>query len=200
MVYLEDDRATAVFETVSILNNGGVVVFPTDTVYGLLTALDNRHGYERIFRLKSRMRGKPLALLTESDSSASQAAGWLLADHDNARKQFECGAITLICQPSLLPPAVLPPAATNLQPGTVGRRIPSHTDLQQVLARVGGFIWSTSANPASAQPPATAPAMLSVLPLLDGNVDLVVLSRKQLPGTPSRLFQLLGNRLVELDR
>lgn len=200
VVYLEDDRTTALFETVNTLTAGGVVVFPTDTVYGLMTAVDSRHGYQRIFKLKGRLKGKPLALLIETHSSAAQAASWLLADHARVRQEFEAGTTTLICQPNLLPPATLPPAATNLQPGSVGLRLPRHQDLQQVLARIGGFIWATSANAAADPAPATAEAMLAAIAGFDGTPDLVVLSHEKLPGIPSRLVQLLGNRLVDLVR
>jgi tRNA threonylcarbamoyl adenosine modification protein (Sua5/YciO/YrdC/YwlC family) len=125
---------------------GGLVVFPTDTVYGLGTSAFSRSGVEAIFRLKGRAPDKPLPLLVADAEHARRWVQWTPQAEALAAK-FWPGGLTLILRPTaegrLLACAKGP---------TLAVRAPNHA-LTQALLRACDFPWaSTSANPAG-QPP-----------------------------------------------
>jgi len=128
-----------------VLGAGGVVAFPTDTVYGIAVALDTPGGIERLFAAKQRPLDKAIALLIADASQASEIgemnpAAKALAD------AFWPGGLTLVlplrADRSL--PAVLMGDATISQP-KVGLRVPDH-DAPRALARAVGPLPTTSAN------------------------------------------------------
>jgi L-threonylcarbamoyladenylate synthase len=132
-------------EAARVLATGGVVAFPTDTVYGIAVALDTPGGIERLFAAKQRPLDKAIALLIADASQASEIgemnpAAKALAD------AFWPGGLTLVlplrADRSL--PAVLMGDATISQP-KVGLRVPDH-DAPRALARAVGPLPTTSAN------------------------------------------------------
>ena len=66
----------AIRRAVAAADHGGVVAFPTDTVYGLGTSALSREGVARIFRLKGRSPDKPLPLLAASAEAAGRWVEW----------------------------------------------------------------------------------------------------------------------------
>ena len=52
----------ALEETAAVLKRGGVIAIPTDTIYGVATLVSSNGGVERIYNIKGRERGKPLAI------------------------------------------------------------------------------------------------------------------------------------------
>ena len=69
-----------------VLREGGLVAFPTETVYGLLCRWDDSVGRERIFRMKCRAPEKPLQMLADSLDRALTAG--VLADEEGKRAQM----------------------------------------------------------------------------------------------------------------
>lgn len=198
--YLQDSPAAIIDEAARVLARGGVVLFPTDTVYGLLAAADSRPGYRRIFELKHRSPGKPLAVLIGANSIASRSVPELLKEHPAAADSFRQGQLTIIVAPLQLPAAALPDSLQSIQPGNIGMRRPDHPELQALISRCGGCLWATSANAAGEPPPATAGDLEHALATLAGPPDLLVLSRTALPGTPSQIALLRAGELDWLER
>jgi L-threonylcarbamoyladenylate synthase len=202
ILWLEDDKGV-MLRAAELLRNGGVVVFPTDSVYGLLAWPWEYAGYKRIYELKGRDFTKPLALLvsssivskilgSETDYFISTGGG----DIDLALA-FQAGETTLILSPEWDWYRDFPQAISKVQPGKVGLRCPNKLSLQNVIERCGGYLWATSVN-RSGQPPATsADEVLSWLDELKAaGIDppeLVVLSRTPGSGKPSRVVDLTGD-------
>jgi L-threonylcarbamoyladenylate synthase len=155
-----DDAA----EVVEVLRDGGVVVLPTDTVYGLAVLPTSAASIDRLFALKGRRADVPVAVLC---ASAAQALALAQADDGIAAvaDRFWPGPLTLV-----LPRR----AGVELHLGepehTIGLRVPDH-DLVRAVATVVGPIAVTSANRhGEPTPPAAGDAAAS----LTGPVDLVV--------------------------
>lgn len=151
------DRSVAMSRAAAVLAGGGVVLAPTDTVYGLLCRWDCAEGRERIRRMKGRSAEKPFQMLAESLDSAIEAG--LVADERLRRVALALwpGPLTLVAPCS--------------RGGTVGVRVPRHEFLLAVLRRLGSPLAATSAN-RSGEPPALDAA--AGLARLAGVPDLVL--------------------------
>jgi L-threonylcarbamoyladenylate synthase len=187
LLWLEDGPLEAVAAAAAALSHGSVVVFPTDTVYGLLGACDSTAAYQGIYSLKLRQAGKPLALLVAAGSELAEQATAALQAHTELLQEFHRGRVTVVLPPEVLPS--LPPMVPVLQPGFVGLRCPAHAFLQQLLSASGGLLWATSFNTAETPAIADSAAAQTWLTLNSGP-ELAVLSRTALPGTPSRVVRL----------
>jgi L-threonylcarbamoyladenylate synthase len=130
-----------IIAAVEILRRGGLVAFPTETVYGLGADAGNPAAVDRIFAVKGRPRTHPVIVhLAESTAIKEWAAdvptdAWTLAD------AFWPGPLTLI-----LPRADHVPDAVTGGAGTVGLRVPNQPLALELLAAFGGGIAAPSAN------------------------------------------------------
>jgi L-threonylcarbamoyladenylate synthase len=141
-----DDRAlNAAAEAVL---RGGVIAFPTDTLYGLSCSLFDAAAVEMIARLKR--RDPSLAVISLIPESG-QAWGLALDVNETAERlmrRYWPGPLSLIFQSA----PIVPPRVRGAG-GTVALRCPDDTLCQKLLARIGGPVVSSSAN-ISGQPPA----------------------------------------------
>jgi L-threonylcarbamoyladenylate synthase len=146
-------------QVAAVIDDGGVVVIPTETVYGLAAA-DTQAGLARLCACKGRDAGKPIALMAESVATvaahlAARGAALPAAAMAVARR-FWPGALTM----------VLGEAGR-----TEGYRVPDHALARQIIGACGGILRVTSANLSGAPDACTAAEALACL----GNaVDLVV--------------------------
>jgi len=121
------------------LRDGGVAVFPTDTVYGIGTAAGSASGLEKIYSLKGRSSDKPLPLLADSLESALPIA-YFTPDAGAAAMKFWPGALTMVL--SALPPG----RAYCRGGGTLGLRVPALEELRALIKALGSPLAATSAN------------------------------------------------------
>lgn len=151
-------------ELKKIIEQDGVIAFPTETVYGLGVRSDSFLAYSNIFEAKNRPDNKVLTLmLTNKDSIADYA----VVD-DKAQKVidfFMPGALTLV---------LVKKDTTSLYGNdkTIGIRIPDSEDTLRLLDGIGLPMYVTSAN-LSGQPSSTSDQ--EVLRQLDGRIDAIVM-------------------------
>lgn len=127
------------------LQEGGVIVYPTDTAYGLGVDATNRDAVSKIFQIKQRELGKPLPVIVSDIEQAQRCVD--ITDVGNRLGQmFWPGALTLV-MPSR------DQKLSNILGGIVemGVRVPNHTWSRQIAQLLEGPITSTSAN-ASGKP------------------------------------------------
>ena len=145
----------AIAEAALRLAQGGVVAFPTETVYGLGADATNVHAVAKIFLLKGRPADHPLIVHIASGEEISRWAAEVPGHAKALAARFWPGPLTLIVRKS----AAIPPVVTGKQ-DTVGLRCPSHPDAQALLhefARIGsGAIAAPSANRFGHVSPTTA--------------------------------------------
>ncbi len=138
---LPPDIQRQVDKGIAILKRGGVVAFPTDTVYGLGACANRQQAVERIYQLKERSRSRALPLLLADRLQISEVAGtvppiaWLLIDN------FFPGALTIVLPKSSSVPDII--TAGGL---TVAVRIPAHPIPVALADGLGMPIVGTSAN------------------------------------------------------
>jgi len=154
----EEDPDGAVDQVVEALLAGGVVVVPTDTVYGLAALPGDAAAMSRLFDLKGRGSASPMAVLC---ADVRQAVA--LVDPEDAAglqavgERWWPGPLTLVCRRrSAIELHLGEPAAT------VGLRVPDHPLVTAVAARVGP-VAATSANRHGQPPAVTAEEALLAL-------------------------------------
>lgn len=131
----EDDIELAI----EALTAGQLVVYPTETVYGLGADALDADAVERVFEAKNRNRSKPLSMAVPDLDTAREYAH-LSPREERFAQQFLPGPVTLVVERRSMVPDVLTAGRDR-----VGLRIPDH-DLSRELARRAGPITSTSAN------------------------------------------------------
>jgi L-threonylcarbamoyladenylate synthase len=142
-----DPAPGPVREAAEAVLRGGVVAFPTDTVYGLSCSLMDPAAVEFIYRLKKRPSHlSVIALLPEPDA-VHPLVDSLPEIGETLMKRFWPGPLSIIFKASSLVPLRL-----HGERGTIALRVPRHPLCQALLGAVGGPLVSSSAN-LSGQPP-----------------------------------------------
>jgi len=171
-------------QAISILREGGIVAFPTDTVYGLGAAANLPQAVERVYEVKKRPKNMPLPLLLADKSQIGEVAepvppiAWLLA------AKFLPGALTMVLFKSKAVPDIVSGGGK-----TVAIRIPAHPIPLALIKGVGTAIVGTSAN-LSGKPSALTAE--EVYTQLDGRVDLIIDGGRCPGGKESTIVDLTG--------
>lgn len=146
-----------------IIRAGGLVAFPTETVYGLGADAMNGEAVNSIFRVKGRPNDNPLIVHVCSKEQMKEMGYW----NDNAEAVYEAfmpGPITMVLKKKQLPPEV----TAGLD--TVGLRFPVHPDAQKFLA-LAGPVAAPSANLSGKPSPTCAQHVLTDF---DGKIPLII--------------------------
>lgn len=173
-----------------ILRAGGLVAFPTETVYGLGADAANEKAMARLYAVKRRPADHPVIV---HFADAEKAFAWAREVPEAARKlaaRYWPGPLTLILKRSA--------AAKDFVTGgqdTVGLRVPSHPVAQALLKEFSGGIAAPSANRFGLVSPTTA---AHVRDDLGADVDLVVEGGASEVGIESTILDLSGPRPVLL--
>jgi L-threonylcarbamoyladenylate synthase len=161
-----DTNPEDIARAVEVLRGGGVIAFPTDTVYGV-----GAHGMlsaavERLYVVKERPRDKAIPLLLSGVDALPQVVS-LIPDAAYAlAERFWPGALTMVLHRA----ASIPDVVTS-GGDTVAVRVPDHPVTQALLAALAAPLAATSANLSGQPAPDTAD---DVLAQLDGRIDLLV--------------------------
>lgn len=184
-VSLRAVEADEIERAVRVLRSGGLVAFPTETVYGLGADAGDEAAVSRIFAAKGRPPGHPLIVHLSSDKRLNE---WTVDVPDTARllaRRFWPGPLTLILRRS---PRVAD-AVTGGRP-TVGIRVPDHPVALELLDAFGGGIAAPSANRFGSVSPTTAEHVR--LELGDA-VDVVLDGGPCRVGVESTILDLTGD-------
>lgn len=169
---------------IQILKTGGIVAFPTDTVYGLGARFDNTPAVERIYQVKQRPRTIALPLLLADTVQIGDVAVDVPPIALRLAESFWPGALTLVLRKSKFV-SDLVTAGEN----TVAARIPAHPVPLALIRGVGVPIIGTSANLSSQSSPLTAD---EVSAQLDGKIDLIIDGGKCPLGRESTIIDVTG--------
>ena len=173
---------------IRILKAGGVVAYPTDTVYGLGTAMQNMSAIERIFEIKGRPKGMALPLLLNDVSQIATIASSVPYAALQLAEAFLPGALTIILSKSDNVPDLI--TAGNK---TIAFRIPNHPIPLALIKGTGTPIIGTSAN-LSGQPSATTAA--DVETQIGKRVDMIIDGGQCSGGIESTIIDLTGEKPV----
>ncbi|MDA0329975.1 MAG: L-threonylcarbamoyladenylate synthase [Gemmatimonadetes bacterium] len=143
---LRADPDADLSEAVGHIRRGGVVAYPTETVYGLGGAC-TVEGVRNVRAVKGRSEARPLIALIESRQAAAELE-WTDAARELA-EIFWPGGLTLVLRD---PKATFPPGVRDPVSGGVAVRVTSHPVAARLIAAVGGPLTSTSLNSPGERP------------------------------------------------
>ena len=190
-------REEDIRKAVETMRKGGVILYPTDTVWGIGCDATNAEAVARIYQIKQRDASKALICLVDSDARMQRYfrnvpdVAWQLVD---SMKEGDAKPTTLILDGAIN-------LAANLiaEDGSVGIRITNEPFSKELCYRFQKAIVSTSAN-ISGEP--AAQNYCDIDPRIIEAVDYVCWSRRQehKPHTPSSIIKLKENGEVEIIR
>lgn len=172
-----------VADAAEVLREGGVVVMPTDSVYGIgCAAAPDNPGYERIFDIKHRDRAQTLPLLIADAEELDRLASGIPAYARELARRFWPGALTLVVSASDAVPA------DYVREATVALRVPD-SPLVRALAREVGPLAVTSANTHGMPAPATSD---DIERRIADAADLTLAAGPTPAGEQSTIFDVTG--------
>lgn len=175
----------ALTSALEILLSGGLVAFPTDTVYGVGSLAFHEKAIESIYVAKDRPMEKAIPVLIGDDTDLGKVADEIPMFAMRLIARFWPGPLTiLVPKKPTLPEAI---SATS----TVGVRVPDH-DISRALLRLAGPMAVTSAN-ISGQPSPTSAQQ--VYEQLAGRIPMIIDGGKTPGGVPSTLVDCTGTEI-----
>ena len=172
-------------QALRLLQDGGVVAIPTDTLYGLAADALNPVAIEKVFAIKERPEGLALPVLLAAPEQLHQVADDVPWQIRAVAEAFWPGAMTLIIKRK----RSLPPRLTAGNP-TVAVRVPDHPVPRELARRLGRPITGTSANISGAADPKTLGELRKQV---GDRVDLLVASGPVPAGSASTIVDLSGD-------
>jgi L-threonylcarbamoyladenylate synthase len=180
---LPDDDAIA--RAAAIIRNGGLVAFPTETVYGLGAHALDRHAVTRIFDAKGRPSTDPLIVHVASFDAITPLTRDVPALAATLAGRFWPGPLTMV-----LPKSALVPDEVTAGLGTVAVRVPAHPVARALILKAGVPVAAPSANLFSRPSPTSA---AHVLEDLDGRIDAILDGGTTTFGVESTVIDLSGS-------
>jgi L-threonylcarbamoyladenylate synthase len=184
--------AVAIDEAARVLREGGLVVFPTDTVYGVGAAVDRPDAVARLYVAKGRPLDRPIPVLIADLDQLERLASELNEAVWRVARRFWPGALTIVvpAQPWL-------PVEIVRDTGAVGLRMPDHPVALAIIRAAGGAVATTSANRSGEREACTVEEAIAAL---GEAVDLYVDGGRTPGGVPSTVVALEGGEIRVLRR
>lgn len=176
-------------EAVKVLADGGVILYPTDTVYGLGANIFNRKAVKKVYNIKKRSYLKPVSLLVSSKDAIPLVSKASL-NQLNFIDKYLPGPYTFILKKSKIVPRHLTSGSVN-----VGVRVPK-SEIACSLAKIFP-ITTTSANLSNKD---TLDTPEVILKQLGCEVDLIIDVGPLKSGNPSTIIDLTGEEPVFVKR
>lgn len=165
-----------------LLLAGGIVAYPTETVYGLAADISNASAIKKLFQLKQRKADRPILMLIPSADKVNLYTDHIPAAAANLMKRFWPGGLTLIFKASSL----VSPLLTGGK-GTIGIRLSSHPVAAALAKEISRPITSTSANLSGGPPPQTPD---EVADTFGDRIDLILDAGPSPGRTPSTILDV----------
>ncbi|MDO5305567.1 MAG: L-threonylcarbamoyladenylate synthase, partial [bacterium] len=131
------------------LQNGGIIAYVTDTVWGVGCLPNNKEGVDKIYELKHRDTSKPLILMSDKKENLFPYIKNICPKANEYMEKFFPGALTLVFEKS----DVTPNYVTS-QKETVGIRVPDNKIFQKLCGIIEGNVLATTSANISGQTPA----------------------------------------------
>ena len=147
----------SLFEAVHVIMDGGLVAYPTDTVYGIGCNPFNREALVRIYKLKKRL-DKPVPILCSNIDHVKELVTLGVQGLKLAARYWP-GPLTIVAE--IKSKDLVIPAVPRLE--SLGVRIPNHLIALRLIELSGGKLVGTSANRSASKPPTTADEVLATL-------------------------------------
>jgi len=182
---------SALKQAVFVIKKGGVVIFPTDTVYGLIADAQNNFAVRKVFKIKNRRLSKPLPVFIKNIKMAKRLA-YIDQAQEKILKKFWPGKLTVVlkARPVEFPKGIL---SKNKK---IGLRVPDYRFLNLLLEKVNCSLVATSANISSKQPSTKIKKVLSQFKNQKYLPDLVLDDKNLKDSLPSTVIDLTNRKIL----
>lgn len=185
-VLVENKRVSQIIaKTITVLKKGGLVIFPSDTVYGLLVDATNEEAVKKLIAFKNRPLGKAISVFI---ADINNIDNYVSVDQkqQSTLHQLLPGPFTMV-----LPSKHVTSKLLESEKGTLGIRIPDYDLIRQLVKNYGKPITATSANLAGRSSHYSIDSLLKELPKGKQDlVDLIVDAGKLPRNKPSTVLDL----------
>lgn len=187
IVVMPSASPSAIEWAAECLASGGIVSFPTDTVYGLATSLAHPASIERIFTVKGRGDDQPMPVLVSAVAQIEHLTHDLDPNVALLLDEIWPGPVTVVVPARAgMPTGVLGPG------NTIGVRVPNHPLAIELIDRAGGAVACTSANRSGEEPARTAQ---EVVDRLGEDVDFILDGGLAPGGVASTVIRINGSAI-----
>jgi len=181
----KDNLAEVLERSLEILRRGGVIIYPTETSYGLGADLLNKAAVEKIYQIKNRDRSKPLSVLVADFTAATSLVTFSATARRLAMENWP-GPLTL----------VLPVSSRSYHDDigqTLAMRVSSHPFASALAMQLGSPLVSTSANISRADSCYRPSEIRSQFARAQIKPDLFINAGDLPPVAPSTIIQCIGD-------
>lgn len=186
-IFPEEIRPDDLRRVAELLRRGGVIAYPTETVYGLGANVFVEKAVRRVFAIKGREASKAISMMIATVDEVRTYAAEIPEAAEHLIRRYWPGPLTLV-----LPASSKVPQYMRSPAGTVGLRLPDHPVTAALMQAHPEPVTSTSAN-LSGAPPATEPTQ--VLRTLGERLDVLIDAGRSPGGVPSTVVELRGGKL-----
>lgn len=172
----------AIDDAMETLENGGLVVFPTDTVYGVGASVRRSDAVARLYVAKGRPLERAIPVLVSGEDSVGSLATEVHEFAGALMRRYWPGPLTIV-----LPAADWLPEEIVRDTGCVGVRMPDHPVALELIRRSGGALATTSANRSGEPETRTA---VDAAEQIGDRVDLVLDGGESPGGVPSTVVKI----------
>ena len=170
----------------NIINNGGIVIIPTDTVYGISCDATNIESVNKVYELKNRDYSKPMIVLVSSPTMLKKYCKNITELENKLIETYFPGELTIILKKNSLIPDIVTSGKEE-----VAIRIPNNKDLLSLIDKLNRPIISTSAN-ISQKEVITSPSLLE--DSIKNNVDYIY-DDGYINNLPSTIIKVENNKI-----
>lgn len=188
-IYPEDIDASAIDRAAAILRAGGLVAFPTETVYGLGAIATDREAARKIYTAKGRPSDNPLIIHLSRPEDAERYA-FVCPLYKRLAEAFMPGPLTVI-----MPKRDVVPNEVTGGLDSVAVRCPSHPVARALISAAGVAIAAPSANISGSPSPTCAS---HVIKDMSGRIDAIIDGGESEIGLESTIVKIVGDKVVML--
>ncbi len=188
----ESTMAECVERAHQVLLHGGIVMYPTDTLYGLAADAFSDEAVNKVYAIKGRNEEKPMHCVV-SDMTAVQMYADVSDDARLLEKAFWPGPLTLILKKK---PTFVHGIVRNIE--TIGMRVPNHDFCLALASTFGRPYTATSANASGLQPAYSVDEIIEQIGARAEKIDLVIDAGTLPPRQASTVVDLSGAEPVIL--
>ena len=179
-------QSRLIAQAVDVLHRGGVICYPTDTMYGIGCDIFNQKAVKRVYQIKRRPKDKPFSFMCDSLTNISQYGHVGNTAYRLMRKNLP-GPYTFVLAGTKLVPKIM-----LTKQKTVGIRVPGHPVCLAIIEALGNPVLNTSAAPEDEEDNQICSAD-DVERLFGKQVDLIIDSGAISPA-PSSVISLLDEQ------
>ncbi len=190
MIRLPCDAPGAISRAAKVLESGGIVAFPTDTVYGVGASLRHPDAILRIFQVKRRPGEKAIPILLAHVEAVRDVAVEVPEEAMLLANCFWPGPLTIVLRRH---PSV--PREIGVVKGSVAVRVPDHPVALALIEAAGGMLAVTSANISGGADPLSAD---DVVAQIGDGVDMILDGGRCPGGVPSTVVDLSSGKMAFL--